>query len=141
MLTLIRYPFHPVLPQWHVKAPGHSTKSAGDKLHLITHTLLTQRSRIGLIMLSGHSMGTYQGKRAHTQLVRKHSATVFSSLNLKKKEEKKKRRRGMNCKNLPPKSSQESREPPPPPPPPPPFNPNLQLLLIITPHFSFKQFC
>ena len=28
----------PVLPQEHVKDPGHSTKSAGDRLHLNTHT-------------------------------------------------------------------------------------------------------
>ena len=26
VLTLIRCPFHPVLPQWHVKDPGHSAK-------------------------------------------------------------------------------------------------------------------
>ena len=31
----------PVLPQWHVKDPGHSAKSAGGRLHLNTHTLLT----------------------------------------------------------------------------------------------------
>ena len=26
VLTLIRCPFHPVLPQWHEKDPGHSAK-------------------------------------------------------------------------------------------------------------------
>ena len=31
----------PVLPQWHVKGPGHSAKSAGGTLHLNTHTPLT----------------------------------------------------------------------------------------------------
>ena len=33
----------PVLPQWHVKDPGHSAKSAGGRLHLKTyrHTRLT----------------------------------------------------------------------------------------------------
>ena len=42
--TLIRCPFHPpVLPQWHVKDSGHSAKSAGGRLHLNTHTPLTQK--------------------------------------------------------------------------------------------------
>ena len=27
-----------VLPQWHVKDPGHSAKSAGGRLQLNTHT-------------------------------------------------------------------------------------------------------
>ena len=66
----------PVLPQWHVKDPGHSAKSAGGRLHLNTHTPLTQRSRSGLTMpLSRHSLGTYP-ETAHTLLVREHSATV-----------------------------------------------------------------
>ena len=38
----------PALPQWHVKDPGHSAKSAGGRLHLNKHTPLTQRSRSGL---------------------------------------------------------------------------------------------
>ena len=32
----------PVLPQWHVKDPGHFVKSAGVRLHLNTRTPLTQ---------------------------------------------------------------------------------------------------
>ena len=32
----------PVLLQWHVKDPGHSANSEGGKLHLNTHTPLTQ---------------------------------------------------------------------------------------------------
>ena len=32
----------PVLPQWHVKDSGHSAKSAGGRLHLNTHSPLTQ---------------------------------------------------------------------------------------------------
>ena len=40
----------PMLPQWHVKDPGHSAKSAGGTLHLDTHTPLTERSRSGLTM-------------------------------------------------------------------------------------------
>ena len=79
MLTLIRCPFNPVLPQWHVKDPGYSGESADGSLHLNTHTSLTQRSPSGLTVLSRHSVGTYQGKRAHTQLVKKHSATVVSA--------------------------------------------------------------
>ena len=35
----------PVLPQWHVKDPGHSARSTGGRLHLNTHTPLTQRSQ------------------------------------------------------------------------------------------------
>ena len=31
----------PLLPQWHVKDPGHSAKSAGGRLHPNTHTPLT----------------------------------------------------------------------------------------------------
>ena len=40
----------PMLLQWHVKEPGHSAKSAGGKLHLNTHTPLTQGSLSGLTM-------------------------------------------------------------------------------------------
>ena len=58
-----------MLPQWHVKDPGHSAKSAGGRLHLNTHTPLAQRSLSGLTMpLSKHSVGTYP-ETAHTQLV------------------------------------------------------------------------
>ena len=56
----------PVLPQWHGKDPGHSAKSAGDRLHLTTHTPLIQRSRSGLtIPLSGRSVGTYPETSSH----------------------------------------------------------------------------
>ena len=55
----------PMLPQWHVKDPGHSAKSAGGRLHLNTHTPLTQPSRSGLTMpLSRHSVGAYTRRRA-----------------------------------------------------------------------------
>ena len=60
VLTLIRWPFLPMLPQCHVKDPSHSAESAGGRLHLNTHTPLIQRSRSGLTMpLSRHSVGTY----------------------------------------------------------------------------------
>ena len=50
----------PASPQWHVKDPGYSAKNAGDRLHLNTHTPLTQRSPSGLTMLrSRHSVGAY----------------------------------------------------------------------------------
>ena len=55
-----------MLPQWHVKDPSHSAKSAGGRLHLNMHTPLTQRSRSGLTMLlSRHSVGTYQETSSH----------------------------------------------------------------------------
>ena len=38
MLTLIRCPHHPVLPQWHVKDPGLSAENADGGLQLDTHT-------------------------------------------------------------------------------------------------------
>ena len=68
----------PVLLQWRVKDLGHSAKSAVGRLHLDTHTPLTQRSRSGLTMpLCRHSVEPIK-KWAHTQLVRQHSATVIS---------------------------------------------------------------
>ena len=58
---LFRVRSMPVLPQWHVKNPGHCTRSAGGRLHPHTHTPLTQRSRSELTMpLSRHSVGTCQ---------------------------------------------------------------------------------
>ena len=54
------------MPQWHVKDPGHSAKSAGGRLHLNTHTPLTKRSQSGLTMpLSRHSEGTDQETSSH----------------------------------------------------------------------------
>ena len=57
----------PVFQQEYVIDPGHSSKSAGGRLHLNMHTPLTQRSRSGLTMpLSRHSVGIYQ-ERTHTR--------------------------------------------------------------------------
>ena len=50
-----------LLPQWHVKDPGHSSNSASGRLNLNTHAPLTQRSRSGLTMLSKQNIGFYQG--------------------------------------------------------------------------------
>ena len=52
----------PVLPQWHVKDPGHSAKSAGGRLHLNTYTPFAQRSRNGL---TKSSVGLYQETSSH----------------------------------------------------------------------------
>ena len=49
----------PMSPQWHVKDPNHSAKSAGGRLQLNTQPL-TQRSLSGLTMLTRYSVGTYQ---------------------------------------------------------------------------------
>ena len=55
-----------VLPQWHVKDPGHSAKSAGGRLHLNTHTPLTQQSRSGLTMsLCMRSVDNYPEMSSH----------------------------------------------------------------------------
>ena len=65
----------PVLPQWHVKDPGHSAKSGGGRLHFNSHTPSTQRSRSRLTMpLCRHSVGTYQETSSHA-----HSVTVVSA--------------------------------------------------------------
>ena len=79
VLILILCRSIPVLPEWHVKDPGHSAKSAGGRLHLNTHTPLTQWSRSGLTMpLSRHNVGPVR-KRAYTQFVKEHSVTVVSA--------------------------------------------------------------
>ena len=63
-------PFHPVLPQWHVKDLGHSAKSAGSRLHPNAHAQpLTQQCRSGLTTpLSRHSLGTYPKTSSHANL-------------------------------------------------------------------------
>ena len=56
----------PVLPQLHIKDPGHSAKSSDGRLQLNTYTPLTQRSRSGKTMpLSRHSVGTYPETSSH----------------------------------------------------------------------------
>ena len=56
-----------MLPQRHVKDPGHSAKSAGGRLHLNTHTPLTKRSRSGLTMLLSKA---YCGNLSGNELTR-----------------------------------------------------------------------
>ena len=72
----------PVLPQWHVKDPGHSAKSAGGRLHLNTHTPLTQRSGSRLTMpLSRHSVGTDPETSSHAICLETFGHSRLSSLN------------------------------------------------------------
>ena len=55
-----------MLPQWHVKDPTHSAKSADGRLHLNMHTPMTQQSLSGVTMpLSGHGVGTYPETSSH----------------------------------------------------------------------------
>ena len=71
----------PMLPKWHVKDHGHSAKSAGDRLHLNTHTTMTQWSRSGLTMpLSRRSVGTYQETSSHATCQGTLSHSRLSSL-------------------------------------------------------------
>ena len=118
-----------MLPQWHVKDPSYSAKSAGGRLHLNMYTPLTQRSRNGLTMpLFRHSVGTSQEKRTHTQLVREHSVTVVEPLwtdsGLKsgisvcelisiKKKKRRKAQAGNKLLNILPKLSHVRKKPPP----------------------------
>ena len=63
-----------VLPQRHVKDPGHSGKSAGGRLHLSTPTPLAQRSRSRLTMpLSRHNCGNL----SENELTRNLSGNVW----------------------------------------------------------------
>ena len=44
----VTFHHHPIiLPLWHVKDPSHSAKNAGGRIHLNTHTPLTQQSQSG----------------------------------------------------------------------------------------------
>ena len=52
-----------MLPQWHIKDPGHSPKCVRGRLHLNTHTSWTKWSQNGLTVLSRHSVETYQEKK------------------------------------------------------------------------------
>ena len=63
VLTLIWCLFHPhVTPVAH-KEPGHSAKSAGGRLHLDTHTPLTQQSWSGMTMLLSWSSTALKNAR------------------------------------------------------------------------------
>ena len=71
----------PVLPQWHIKGPVHSAKSTGGRLHLNTHTPMTQRSQSGLtIPLSRYSLVTYPEMSSHATCQGTFSHSHLSSL-------------------------------------------------------------
>ena len=121
----------PVSPQWHVKDPDQSAKSAGGRLRLNTYTTLIQRSRSGLTILSKHSVGTHQG----SELTRDLSGNtlpqspqlaeplwtdpgliseigvgeLISTLKINKKKIKK-RKRGINRSTFPPKFPQARKK-------------------------------
>ena len=70
-----------MLPQWHVKDPGHPAKSAGGRLHPHMHTSLTQQSWSGLTMpLSRHKVETYQEKSSQANRQETLSHSPLSSL-------------------------------------------------------------
>ena len=121
----------PVLPQWHVKDPGHSAKSAGGRLRVNKQTPLTQQSWSGLTMLlSRHSVGTYlemssnatcQGTCGHSchsslshcrLILAYRMELVCASYSLQKKKRKKAQAR-YEWWNIVPKSPQVRKKPPP----------------------------
>ena len=69
----------PVSPQWHVKYPGHSAKSAGSRLHWNKHTPLPNEVGVGWLCRCPGILRELIRKRAHRQLLRKHSVTVVSA--------------------------------------------------------------
>ena len=110
----------PVLPQWHVKDRGHSAKSADGRLHLNTHTPLTQRSQSWLTVqawcgnLSGNeltrnssgntrSQSSQLAKPLRTDPGLKSGISVRELISTKKK--KKKSQAGNELSNSLPKSS------------------------------------
>ena len=77
VLTLIRCPFHPMLPQWHVKDPSDSARTAGGRLHL-KHACSLDPTKSEWADVSRCPGVVWEPirKGAHAQLVRKHSAIV-----------------------------------------------------------------
>ena len=68
VLTLIRCPFHPpVLPQWHIKDPGHSVQSAGGTLHLNTNILHSMKYEWADYTVQA-KCSNLSGKQAHSGL-------------------------------------------------------------------------
>ena len=67
VLTLIRCPFHPCVTAVARKRPQSFCQKCSGRLHLNTHTPLTQWSQSGLTMLlSRHSVGTYAETNIHS---------------------------------------------------------------------------
>ena len=120
----------PVLLHWHIKDPSNSAKSADGRLHLNTHTPLTQWSRSGPTMpLCRHSVGPVR-KHVHKQFIRETPSqssqlakqmwtdpglkTGISACKLIYTLKKKKAQAGNELLNILPKSSQARKKPPPP---------------------------
>ena len=120
-----------MLPQWHVKDPGHSAKSAGGGLQLNTHTPLIHRS--GLTMpLSRQSVGILSGNeltRNSSGNTRSQSSQLaeplwtdpglksgINSPELISTLKKKKAQAGNELSDILPKSLHARKKPPPPPP-------------------------
>ena len=99
-----------MLPQWHVKDPDHSAKSAGGNLHLNMHTPLIHCSQSGLTMLlSRQSVGIHQETSSHAthQVTLVHSRLSSLShcgLILASLYKKKKTQAGNESLNILPKS-------------------------------------
>ena len=123
-----------MLPQWHVKDLDYSAKSAGGRLHLKTHTPLTQRNRSGLTMpLFRYSVGTSQetslhatrqGTLGHNRLSslshwidpgQRSAISVRELISTYKKRKKKKALAGIELSNILPKSWHARKKPPLPP--------------------------
>ena len=122
--------FTPVLPQWHLKASGHSVKNAGGRLHLNTHTPLIQRNRRGLTMplsrvtrdLSGISrpQSSQFAEPLWTDPGLNSGISVRELISTLKKREREKKRRRKKADwewMVSPKSSKARKKPSPPPPP------------------------
>ena len=66
----------PVLPQWHLKDPGHSAKKASGRLHLNMHIPLTQRISVGWLCCPGTEWEPIRETSSHAT---RHSASHPSS--------------------------------------------------------------
>ena len=130
MLALTRCPLHPRVTAVARKRPRSFCQSAGGRLHLNTHTSLTQGSQSGLPCRCPGIVWEPIGKRAHTQLVReirsqssqlaeqlwtdpgvKSEISVRELISTLKK--KKKSQAGNELSNIAPKSSHARKKPPP----------------------------
>ena len=68
-----------VLPQWLVKDPGHSTKSAGGRLHLKHVGVWSNEVGVDWLCRCPGIVWEPFRKRAHAQLVREQLVTVVSA--------------------------------------------------------------
>ena len=64
----MQWPFHPMLPQGHVKDSSHSAKSAGGRLHLNMHTPLTNELGVDRLCCPGIVWEPISETSSHTKL-------------------------------------------------------------------------